>query len=227
MVSYRISNVPIIRGGKTIGTLEIATDLTLQKNTEKALEAQTKALKEAEGQLRQSEGRFSLFTDFLPAIVFLKDAQGRILFTYKYMDTVLGSSGWKGKIMAEAHPGEAGQRSLADDMASLKAGYGKTEAETYLDGSRHSDETQRFVFSGSKGEPLLGGFSLVITERKRTERLLRDSEERMKFALEGSELGEWDWNLKTGTIKRNERWAQMLGYSLAEMEDNLQQGVEL
>lgn len=47
------------------------------------------------------------------------------------------------------------------------------------------------------------------------------SEERLKMVLEGSEQGFWDWNIVTDEVKRNERWAQMLGYStIKEFEDN-------
>jgi len=47
------------------------------------------------------------------------------------------------------------------------------------------------------------------------------SEERLKMVLEGSQQGFWDWNIETGEVKRNERWAQMLGYStIQEFEDN-------
>lgn len=50
---------------------------------------------------------------------------------------------------------------------------------------------------------------------------LRLSEERLKMVLEGSELGFWDWNIETGEVQRNDRWAQMLGYdSIQEFEDN-------
>jgi len=66
-----------------------------------------------------------------------------------------------------------------------------------------------------------------ITERKKTEVALKESQERLKFALEVSSLGEWELNLKTNTIKRNDRWAEMLGYSLAEIDDSIQQGVDL
>jgi PAS domain S-box-containing protein len=45
--------------------------------------------------------------------------------------------------------------------------------------------------------------------------------------LEGSNLGEWDWNRKTNTIHRNARWAEMLGYTAVEINDNLQQGIDL
>jgi len=66
-----------------------------------------------------------------------------------------------------------------------------------------------------------------VTERKRAELALRESEERLEFALEGSNLGEWDWNLQTNTIQRNEQWARMLGYTPAELEGTLQQGIDL
>ena len=50
---------------------------------------------------------------------------------------------------------------------------------------------------------------------------LQLNEERLKMVLEGSEQGFWDWNIDTGEVKRNERWAQMLGYkTIKEFEDN-------
>jgi len=78
------------------------------------------------------------------------------------------------------------------------------------------------------GKPLrIFGTHMDITERKLSEFALKESRERLQFALEGSELGEWDWNLKTNTITRNERWAAMLGYTLAEIDADLQQGIDL
>ena len=47
------------------------------------------------------------------------------------------------------------------------------------------------------------------------------SEERLNMVLEGSELGFWDWNIETGEVQRNDRWAQMLGYeSIKDFESN-------
>jgi len=66
-----------------------------------------------------------------------------------------------------------------------------------------------------------------ITERKLTEEALRKSEERLKFVLEGSQLGFWDWNIETGVVERNERWAEMLGYSLKEIEFSVKQWTDL
>jgi PAS domain S-box-containing protein len=40
---------------------------------------------------------------------------------------------------------------------------------------------------------------------------LQRSEERMDLALRGADLGTWDWNVETGEVSYNERWAEMLG----------------
>ena len=50
------------------------------------------------------------------------------------------------------------------------------------------------------GSGQIKGFSQVVrdvTERQRTEEFLRQSEERLRLALEASQIGIWDWNLRT------------------------------
>jgi len=42
------------------------------------------------------------------------------------------------------------------------------------------------------------------------------SEERLRMVLEGSQQGFWDWNIETGEVQRNDRWAQILGYETIE-----------
>jgi PAS domain S-box-containing protein len=56
-----------------------------------------------------------------------------------------------------------------------------------------------------------------VTERRRAEQALRESEQRLELALMGADLGLWDWNIATGTAVFNERWAAMLGYALDEI----------
>lgn len=59
-----------------------------------------------------------------------------------------------------------------------------------------------------------------IADRKRVEDALRESEERLRLALAGADLGTWDWHVPSGVVTFNERWASMLGYSLDELEPN-------
>lgn len=61
-----------------------------------------------------------------------------------------------------------------------------------------------------------------IIQAYRAEESLRDSEYRLNLALEGAALGMWDWNIKTGVIATNHRWATMLGYAPGELGLTLQ-----
>ena len=62
-----------------------------------------------------------------------------------------------------------------------------------------------------------------IIERKREKIALQESEERLRFVLEGSRLGFWDWNLVTAEVNRNRQWAEMLGYSFEEIQSTTKQ----
>jgi two-component system sensor histidine kinase UhpB len=60
-----------------------------------------------------------------------------------------------------------------------------------------------------------------ITERKRAEASLRESEERLTLAFAGAQEGVWDWNLLTGDVVYSPRWKQMLGYEDHEIEPHV------
>jgi len=57
-----------------------------------------------------------------------------------------------------------------------------------------------------------------ITELKKIELALRESEERLNFAIESAHLGLWDLNFVTYEVVHNRQWTEMLGFSSAEMD---------
>lgn len=62
-----------------------------------------------------------------------------------------------------------------------------------------------------------------ISDRKHSELALESSEKQLRFVLEGSELGFWDWDIAAGKVDRNERWAVMLGYTHSEIQHTVMQ----
>ncbi|NTV63873.1 MAG: PAS domain-containing protein, partial [Oscillochloris sp.] len=51
----------------------------------------------------------------------------------------------------------------------------------------------------------------------RTVSALRESQARTEMALKAAKLGMWDWEVQTGRVVFNERWAGIVGYTLDEL----------
>jgi PAS domain S-box-containing protein len=66
-----------------------------------------------------------------------------------------------------------------------------------------------------------------LEEVKTAEKGLRESEQQLNLVLEGSNDGFWDWSLVAGEIKMSPRWAEMLGYTLPEVEQLFREGKAL
>ncbi|MGD8389681.1 MAG: PAS domain S-box protein, partial [Desulfobacteraceae bacterium] len=56
-----------------------------------------------------------------------------------------------------------------------------------------------------------------ITERKKAEEALQAERRRLADVLEGTRAGIWEWNVRTGETVVDERWAEMVGYTLEEL----------
>ena len=58
-----------------------------------------------------------------------------------------------------------------------------------------------------------------IHERKSFQEKLAEEKEKFKNLILGTNLGTWEWDMITGTVIINERWAEIAGYSLDELAD--------
>lgn len=56
---------------------------------------------------------------------------------------------------------------------------------------------------------------LVAADRSRHQ--LRASEQRLRSIIDGTRIGTWEWNVQTGATVFNERWAEIVGYTLNEL----------
>lgn len=69
-----------------------------------------------------------------------------------------------------------------------------------------------------EGRTYLYCSSRDVTERNRTAKALEDERRRLASTIEGTNVGTWEWNVRTGETRFNERWASIVGYTLAELE---------
>jgi PAS domain S-box-containing protein len=99
------------------------------------------------------------------------------------------------------------------------------------DGSRRLDVIAQSAAGNGAGIVRLNFVAEDLTDKRQIEaalrtseargrlvdRKLRDRDEQLALVIEGSQAGLWDWQVGSGEVECNERWAQMLGYRLAEL----------
>ncbi len=77
------------------------------------------------------------------------------------------------------------------------------------------------LFSGelisSQGREYLLTVMVDITDRKRAEEALAHERRRLDGIIRGTNAGTWEWNVQTGEVAFNERWAEIIGYTLDEL----------
>lgn len=61
-----------------------------------------------------------------------------------------------------------------------------------------------------------------VTEQYRIKRQLFESNERFHLAVNGSQDGIWDWNLKTNELFLSKKWKEMIGYEEHELPHTLE-----
>jgi len=157
------------------------------------LEQEISERKQTESALSESEERFSLFMDYLPAAVFIKDDESRTLYVNKYMNDVLGAKDWIGKTVLDLLPKDIAEAMIADDKKTLAEGY-RMFAETVPDkhGINHIYQTHKFRITRTGKPPLMGGIALNITEIKQAEESLRKAHDELELRVRErtSELSE-------------------------------------
>jgi len=120
-----------------------------------------------------------------------------------------------------------------DDREAISAAFEalRSEGESYDLELRIVTAADEVRWVRAIGDPLFGDDGAVvgargifqdITERRQNEQDLRELTERLDLAVEGANLGVWDWNMETDRVTFNEQWAEMLGLSLEEIEPTLE-----
>jgi diguanylate cyclase (GGDEF)-like protein/PAS domain S-box-containing protein len=168
----------------------------------------------AESSLRESEHRLRMITDNTPALIGYIDSNLRYRYanaTYfdwfgrrpeemlgRDMRELLGEAAYA---VREPHVREAlAGREANFDVPPATSGFNRHAHTRYVPDVRPDGSVAGFYVLASD-----------VTALKESEERLRESEQQLSLALEGSELALFDWNIKTGEVFLSEQWSVMLG----------------
>lgn len=147
--------------------------------------------------LREAQGLLQGFLDNAPALSWIKDADGRYRFASQSFRDFLGAPGIDliGRTDADLFPQdfarrcrEAEQEVLASGRSSEMVGPSPPAADG---GSDREWMLVRFPIDDAEGQRLIGGVASEVTERRRLERALIESERRVRGLVDNSPALVW------------------------------------
>jgi PAS domain S-box-containing protein len=128
-------------------------------------------MKRAEEDLRQSEGRFTLFMDNSPAVIFMKDEQGHYVYMNEAYQKRLNIrlEDRQGKTDFEIYPLAIAEEYRKNDQAAIVAGHSIVfpEETPGPEGEQFYWLVYKFPFQDASGRTFVAGIGVDITENRR------------------------------------------------------------
>ncbi|MHC4555987.1 MAG: PAS domain S-box protein [Planctomycetota bacterium] len=207
---YKTNLGPIVHDGKVVAVTMVSTDITERKK--------------AEGSLRESQTLIQGLLDNTSLIVVIRDIQGRYILVNKEVENVLGmeSEDIIGKTAHDIHSTDHANKILADDKRVIESRR-QLYIEDQLDvkGETRTFLGSKFPLLNAAGEPYaVCTLATDITERKKAEDNLKESEQRFRAIFENAADGMLLADVESKKFYMvNSVICQMLDYSQQEFEN--------
>lgn len=155
--------------------------------------------------------------------VYLKDVEGRYVAANRWAEILLGfkSEEVVGRTDRDLFPEEIARDCASNDRSVLESGAPMMFEETFLVGNeRRTCVVSKLPLFGEKGETrAICCIATDITERKRAEEALRQSEKRFRSAFENVPIGVAVLGLDSKLLAANAALHEILGYPEEELLD--------
>ncbi len=166
----------------------------------------------------------------VPDYLFVKDVKSRFVVANPAVAADLGRrvEDLIGKTDFDLHPHDLAQKFFADEQEVIGSGEPKIDIEEFVvtpSGEKKWLASSKLPLRNRSGEVIgIVGVCRDVTQRKRTEAALAESESRWNFALESAGQGVWDHDLKNGTAYFSPMWRRMRGIGPDEPVDPSREG---
>jgi len=162
--------------------------------------------------------------DALPCAAVLTDGAGVVVGVNAALQSFAGvpEAGWPGQRIDDMLP-VASRMFLHTHVWPTLLGVGRID-EVNLQLKTVRDQTlpvlvnARLVHPATDPRDMRFSWALFpVRERHRFENELLIARQRMEHLVQSTGAGTWEWNVRTGEVRINERWATILGWSLVDL----------
>ncbi len=198
--------IPIRNEDVLVGNLWQYRDMTASKKAEAALKMQTVAFEsfalpiiitDINGRIQWANSAFTKLTGYSPGESLgktpgelVKSGIHNAAFYKDFWEKILSKNVWSGELVNRRKDGTL-----------------YFEEETITPVMDHEGNISSFI-----------AIKIDITERKKLYQELSNEKRRLADIIRGTNVGTWEWNIQTGETIFNERWAEIIGYTLEELQ---------
>ncbi len=198
--------------GEVINVVTVALDITQRKR--------------AEQERRESEQWFRAIVNHSPTAIFLKDTESRYLLVNKTYGDWYGvdTDTIQGKTPHDIFPPDVAKKIIAYDREVLEAGHViERENEFEISGdSRRTVMVDKFPIFDADGQTVaIGVIQTDFTDRRKAEAALRQSEERLRGAVESLQEGFALFDADDRLVILNDEYRRLSPYAQTVFEQGL------
>jgi PAS domain S-box-containing protein len=204
--------------GRITSVMAVCRDVTAQKRAEEALQ---RTNDELEQKVKERTAELAIFQRVIEASGLgfgLGDMDYRITYANPTLCRLFGEEKPEDVIGQPvfAYFTEEDREKLANDVAPFTIQEASWRGELTLlsrTGARIPTIQNAFLVRDEDGKPSRVAVAFVdISEQKKVEAALRASEERFALVVEGTGVGIWDWDIRTGKVYYSPRWKEIFGF---------------
>ena len=186
--------------------------------------------KDAQIQLLQSKNKLlQTVFDENPNFSVLKDEYGNFLLANKAIVQFYGASS-ADDMVGKADEDFGVPHELAsqfrENVLSIMA-RGETEIVYEDSVNQQTGEARHFrsikkPLKDATGKSQILVIAIDVTDLRRAQKQISESEQRLSFVLQATREGVWDWDLKTNSLLHNQGWYEVLGVSESDLKGSVE-----
>jgi len=214
--------------------LELQEEIAVRKQVEEELTQHQRHLEEIVEErtrdLRESEKKYRLLADNVSDTIWTMDVNTKFTYLSPSIERLAGYTQEEAAYLALADLLTPASLKIAGESIQRRLASGDAESTTLLeleivrkDGSTFWSEISSTPVQDVQGNTTgFLGITRDISERIKTQEALKESEERLRLALDAANTGMYDVNMKTGLVYLSSTFYTKLGYEPGELPTTME-----